>query len=599
MNRWWLQFEKSPQFTRWFSLLWVAILCVIAFLWQLGTTPLLDETEPLFAEAARQMTETGNWVTPYFNEATRFDKPPLVYWLMAIGYQVIGVNEWAARLPSALAAIALIIFSFFTLRTFGFASPKAAQNEATPTSQRQLWFTAWVGSALMALNLQMMAWGRIGVSDMLLTGCMDGSLLCFFWGYVQDETHPRPPSFIPNRWYIAFFVLLALAVLTKGPVGIVIPGLIILSFLLYLGNLPKVSKEAGLIFGFGLFFLLTIPWFILVILENGQAYIDSFFGYHNLERFTRVVNRHSAPWYFYFLVVFVGFIPWSAYLPLAIARLRVWQRHYWQQQPRNAQLGLFAFIWFIAIFLFFSIAVTKLPSYTLPLLPAAAILVALLWSEELSQPHHGNSKGFLASILLNLLCCIALGVTTYWGGHWIGYDPAAPNMGETILESPFPKIGATLWTLTTLTLLLLLLRRRYWKAIIGVNLLSFALTFVFVIQPIYSIAIQQRQAALKNLAQTAAQVKQPQDELMMIGFMKPSIVFYAQHPVLYFSHTPIALKALRKNANDLSPEDTFLIISRPEKIEEANLQPKDYQLIDQQGEYQLVRVQGRRFIRDR
>ncbi|NEQ32892.1 MAG: glycosyltransferase, partial [Leptolyngbya sp. SIO4C5] len=99
--------RTNPRFAAAFSLLWLAIACGIAFLWKLGNVGLVDETEPLFAEASRQMYETGNWVTPYFNGETRFDKPPLVYWLMAIAFQLGGVSEWTVRLPSALAAIAL------------------------------------------------------------------------------------------------------------------------------------------------------------------------------------------------------------------------------------------------------------------------------------------------------------------------------------------------------------------------------------------------------------------------------------------------------------------------------------------------------------
>ncbi|WP_228056857.1 glycosyltransferase family 39 protein, partial [Microcoleus sp. LEGE 07076] len=97
------------------SLLWLGAIASVAFLWHLGNIGLVDETEPLFAEAARQMTVTGDWITPYFNGETRFDKPPLIYWLMAAAYRTLGVNEWAVRLPSALCAIALTCLGFYTL----------------------------------------------------------------------------------------------------------------------------------------------------------------------------------------------------------------------------------------------------------------------------------------------------------------------------------------------------------------------------------------------------------------------------------------------------------------------------------------------------
>src|SRR4028118_1348782 len=123
------RWEKQPAFVWAVSLSWVLLLCGVAFCWHLGSIGLVDETEPLFAEASRQMVETGDWVTPYYNGNTRFDKPPLVYWLMAIGYQTIGVNEWAVRLPSAVAATLLTIFGFLTLRKFGYVQPADALHE--------------------------------------------------------------------------------------------------------------------------------------------------------------------------------------------------------------------------------------------------------------------------------------------------------------------------------------------------------------------------------------------------------------------------------------------------------------------------------------
>ncbi|MFZ4666313.1 MAG: ArnT family glycosyltransferase, partial [Prochlorotrichaceae cyanobacterium] len=359
--------------------LWVLALGTIAFLWHLGSVGLVDETEPLFAEAARQMIVRQDWVTPYFNEVQRFDKPPLIYWLMALCYQLFGVNEWSVRLPSALSAIVLVAIVAYTLvgygQPWGWGSvPKSAENQA---SRNATWGRAVWGSAMLAFCGEMLAWGRVGVSDMLLNACMGCSLLCFFQGYAHSENKPGR-----GIWYFAAYTWVALAVLAKGPIGLVLPGLIILAFLIYIGQFWTVLREMQVFGGLVWICAVTIPWYVLVIQANGDAYIQSFFGYHNFERFTRVVNNHGAPWYFYFLVVLVGFAPWSLYLPPALYRLRFWQWKRWRSFPRQTHLGIFAFFWFIGVFGFFTIAVTKLPSYVLPLMPAAAILVALYGQEE-------------------------------------------------------------------------------------------------------------------------------------------------------------------------------------------------------------------------
>ena len=380
-KHWWKNIEKRPAVAVTLSILWIILVAGIAFFWHLGDISLIDETEPLFAEASRGMYISGDWITPYFNGETRFDKPALIYWCQAIAYAIFGVNEWAVRLPSALAALGLIGLTFYVLYYY---QAKTDDLDGVYRPFRR-WLTAGLGVALIALNPEMIAWGRVGVSDMLLTGCIASALLCFFLGYTQP-----PESTVKARWYFAFYVLIGLAILTKGPVGIVLPGFIIFLFLIYLGNFWQVVREIRLIRGILVISAVSIPWYALATWQNGWDFIDSFFGLHNVERFTDVVNGHSAPWYFYFIVVAVGFAPYSVYLPAAMLGVRFWQRKSWVSKERSQQLGLFAFFWFIGVFSFFSIAVTKLPSYVLPLMPAAGILIALLWSNLILDT--GNQK---------------------------------------------------------------------------------------------------------------------------------------------------------------------------------------------------------------
>ncbi|WP_208345252.1 ArnT family glycosyltransferase, partial [Aetokthonos hydrillicola] len=216
------------------SILWLILICWVAYGWNLGSIGLIDETEPLFAEASRQMFVTGDWITPFFDGETRFDKPALIYWCQAIAYSIFGVNEWAVRLPSAIAATGVIFLGFYTIH-------RHLAQEVDFKHPLKPWLTAALGASVMALNPEMIIWGRTGVSDMLLTGCMGSGLLCFFLGYSNNNQSSRF-----NKWYLAFYVLIAGAILTKGPVGIVLPGLIIGIFLFYLGNLRKVLQEMNL-----------------------------------------------------------------------------------------------------------------------------------------------------------------------------------------------------------------------------------------------------------------------------------------------------------------------------------------------------------------
>ncbi|NEO29012.1 MAG: glycosyltransferase family 39 protein [Symploca sp. SIO3C6] len=632
---WWKAWQQQPTIAWAFSVIWLLLISWLAFLWHLGSTGLVDETEPLFAEAARQMTVTGDWITPYFNDDTRFDKPPLVYWLMAIGYKLIGVNEWAVRLPSAMAAIALTVLGFYTLRSYGVCRPAALTQlpnsqldgkvrnkyilEKITNLQQQLWLSAWIGSALIAFNPLTIVWARIGVSDMLLSGCMGCALLSFFLGYAQPEQVKEKTLFsrAKDRWYLAFYILIALAILAKGPVGIVLPAIIIGAFVLYLGNGWDVLREMRPVRGLIIILTLALPWYILVTIAHRDDYLESFFGYHNFERFTGIVNGHGAPWYFYFLVVLVGFAPWSSYLPIAITRIRFWQRKRWQSAPRSTHLGLFALFWFTGIFGFFTIAVTKLPSYVLPLMPAAAILLALLWSDygnsyaremgrwgdgEMGRWGDGEKDKsnlvclpsrtvdpILFSGIFNLILLVVIAAVIFYGSQLLGYDPAAPNLSELLQRSGLPLRGCLIWGATAILTGVLLWRRRWWRWLWSVNLVGLIAFLILVLMPLVFLMDEARQLPLRQLSAIATQVEQPGEELIMIGFEKPSVVFYTQKPVNYFSRQRKAMAHIKK-VTLKKPQSSFVILLKSEELKETKLQPNEYINLGSAGAYKLIRV---------
>ena len=530
------------------SLALVFVLGGVGYLWKLGTIGLVDETEPLFAEAARQMLVTGDWITPYFNGETRFDKPPLIYWAMAIAYKLVGVNEWGVRLPSALSAIGVVMLVGFSL--FKFAHPngltpedsgrKTEDSSSTPLpavgSSADNWVAAWLGICISALTPLIVAWGRTGVSDMLLTACITGSMLSFFHAYASQGDRRQQ-----RMWYLVFYTCIGLGILTKGPVAIVLPGLAIVAFLLYVGCFLKVLREAFVVRGLLAIAALSVPWFVVVGVIHGSDYIDSFFGYHNFDRFTSVVNNHSAPWYFYFPIVLGGFAPFSFDLPAAFGRLKLWQRHAWTQQSRPYQLGVFAGWWFVTVFVFFSISVTKLPSYVLPLLPAAAIMVALQWSDRLllndlvsqgkpAQP----SIGIWIQTTCNILFFVALALGSLYFTHFLGADSSAPDLPNAIQTARLPLLGGAIWGTTAIVAVgVVLTGRLKWLCLVNIaGMLAFVIVVVSVAFPLMDV---QRQLPLRQLSLLAAEEIQPHEAMLMIGFKKPSVTFYMQQNVRYLS----------------------------------------------------------------
>ncbi|MEM1170202.1 MAG: glycosyltransferase family 39 protein [Cyanobacteria bacterium P01_H01_bin.35] len=652
----WLKIQtKSHLLILGLSILWLSLLAWLAFFCNLGNIGLIDETEPLFAEAARQMVETGDWITPYFNGETRFDKPPLIYWLMAIAYHLFGINEWSVRLPSAISATALMCFSFYVLYRYGYYHLNYQIYTFKNKSLTVKLLIAWIGAAMIGLNPETIAWGRIGVSDMLLTGCMCSALLAFFMGYAsqtqntqitqqknskiirqnipfapnknQSSTNKKPPVF--NKWYVAFYILISLAVLAKGPIGIVLPGIIIGSFLLYVGRFFQIWQEINIWRGILIFFTITFPWYFLVTLVNGKEYIDSFFGYHNFERFTRVVNHHQAPWYFYFLVILIGFAPWSIYLPIAIAKTKFLQVGYWRSKPRTQHLGLFAFFWFICIFIFFSISATKLPSYVLPLMPAAAILVGLFWSDIIihgdsisSQTNKyenlqssvnptnnsvkpvprltrntSKSKGkFLSlSVIANIIFLLILAVGIMYSFNWLDRDPAMPYFPEIIRKSGLLIRGGLIF-ITTAIFIGFLWRKKQNSWIWSANFIGLVACLIFTINPMMFLVDQERQLPLRQLAQTIVEVRQPGEEIIMIAFEKPSLVFYSRQPVKFFRRATNAREYLEKIVQKDS-SGNVVMIGYPKKFIHVGLEPWQYQYLDSRGAYQLGKVPKSLFMK--
>jgi len=569
---------------------------VLVFGYNLGDIGLIDETEPLFAEAARQMVVTGDWIAPQFNNEPRFDKPPLVYWLMAIGYQILGVNEWAVRLPSALSAIALMLLVFYTCWRF-FPSDRGPEK------------FAFCAATLSSLNFLAIVWGRTGVSDMLLSGCMGGALLCFFLGYASSVgavgakgLRPRPRPFLEtekgstpltptSNWYLLFYVLIGLAILAKGPVGIVLPGLIVGSFLLYLGKFWEVVREMKVWRGLLVIAAIAVPWYILITLSRGETYIDSFFGYHNFERFTRVVNEHSAPWYFYFAVVLLGFFPWSVYLPSAIVRLKFWQRRRWKQQPRSQHLGLFAFFWFAGIFLFFTVAATKLPSYVLPLIPAAAILVALVLAETSNRDRAASpqeNRSLAIAHGFNIGVSLLLAIAFFTLPAWLGYDPAAPELDKVLPASGLMAGAGIVWgAIAAICEFLLLSKQTKWIG--SVSWIGFVVFVVVTVHPMYVLVDEQRQLPLRQLATLATEVKLPGEDLIQIGVKKPSLVFYTREPVVFAPSPSQAVAHVYSHLDAGAP--SVLIIAQPDRFRRIGLDDRDYELLGKVRAYRLVRAQ--------
>jgi 4-amino-4-deoxy-L-arabinose transferase-like glycosyltransferase len=317
-----------------------AVLCLP----NLGRPSLWDIDEGHNAEAAREMLVSGNWIVPTFNFKLRVDKPALLYWCQATAFQFLGVNEFAARLPSVLAALAAVLLTYeLGRRQFGAG-------------------TGLLASVILASTILYCAAAHFANPDALLTACTTLTLYCFWRG----QQNP------PRRWAVPAGISAGLAVLAKGPIGFVLPAGIVLVYLLWTRQL-RTLWQRQVVLGFLAFLLVAAPWYALVTAETKADFLRGFWFTHNVGRFLQPMENHRGPLYYYLIVVPLGFAPWSVFLGLV-----GWNGFQEAREPASGENTPFAtrflIVWVAVPLVFFSLSGTKLPNYVLPIYPALALL---------------------------------------------------------------------------------------------------------------------------------------------------------------------------------------------------------------------------------
>jgi 4-amino-4-deoxy-L-arabinose transferase-like glycosyltransferase len=557
--------------------LWcIFVLAVVIFTWQLGSTGLVDETPPLFAASGRAMAETGDWLTPRVNGLPRFDKPPLVYWLMGLSYSLPGsaswdpLGTWAARLPSALASMASMLMLGDTLLRYPLAGDDHPRR------------TAVAAALAFALSPLVLIWSRTAVSDALLSGTLSLSLLCQWRCYASGST---------RRWWLAW-VLLALAVLTKGPVAVVLTGITLSLYALIRRDLFGLWRLLRPIRGLLITAVLSLPWYVAELVVEGQPFWDSFFGYHNLQRLTSVVNDHLQPWWFFGPVLVVASLPFTPLLLFGLARCLAAFRGKGShlQLPARQSLRDFAGCWVLSLLILFTLAATKLPSYWLPATPAAALLIALTAQE----PSCKRRPLLLWMWSLTLLLTAVLAAGLWMSPLWIPLiqDPEMPTLPAELLASGLVFRAALCFTVAALLGLLTLVRT-----------LDGRLLAVQGPLPMIELGDRVRQLPVRQVAGTVVSQRRPGEPVAMIGVLKPSLHFYTRQVVLYEGKSKSALVNLADRLSreqrqgfqgiplsDAGSSDTVLVVIDERTAAREHWQGLAPEVLGRTGIYSLWRV---------
>ncbi|MBP2654500.1 MAG: hypothetical protein H6Q73_2069 [Firmicutes bacterium] len=340
-----------------FSFVLIVFITALILFFNLGGIALTDPDETVYAETAREMIQFNDYLSPRIYGEFWYDKPPMYYWLTAGSFHLFGDGEFAARFPSALLGVFCVLYVYFAgARLF---------NERAGLA----------GALTLATSIEFFYLGKGAVTDMTLNLFLTVALLAFI-----------------ERKYYLLYVFAALATVTKGPIGLVFPGVIIFLYLAMTRNFSSLLKMK-LPIGIIIYAVIAVPWYALMYQHHGTVFIDTFLGFHNLTRFTTPEHPETSAWFFFVPILLVGFVPWTSVMIQAIWRALTEGNQY--RRPLA-----FLMIWAAFVFIFFSVSQTKLVSYILPMFPPLAMIVG--WYLDRIWDLKRGSRPFTWPVLLTV-----------------------------------------------------------------------------------------------------------------------------------------------------------------------------------------------------
>ena len=478
------------------------------FVFDLGSRDLWAPDEPRYAQVAREMLENKNFILPHLNGEVYPDKPPLLFWLIDLfSMPFRTVTEFSARLPSALSGIGCCIAVFF-LGKFIF-------------SQR----TGFIAALILATNVNFLWIARRSAFDVLLTFLITISLLCFYSGYSRDSKR--------TILFLLSYVFMGLAVLTKGPLGLFLPVIIIASFLVIEGNL-KLYRYMAIGRGCIVFSIIVFSWFGLASFEGGKEYVGEILNNQIMGRFFNSW-KDKEPFYYYFTRFPIDFLPWSLFIPGVVI-------YSIKEKNKGFRKLHLPFVWFTAVFIFFLIASGKKGRYLLPLYPAASLLVAWFLDSIILNPEKYKSHRIICipdyalfGFIIGFSISIPFVVNTYF---------PVKNVNSVIISSSC--IGVSVFSLV-------FLYRRKMSVFLMSKFLAVLIIFVLSVKIV--IPEINRKKSAKPFCKKINTIMQPENKLAIFGFYKDAYLFYTGRKYI----------KVIQNTNDLkhflnSEERRFLII---------------------------------------
>jgi 4-amino-4-deoxy-L-arabinose transferase-like glycosyltransferase len=474
---------------------WLVIAVAVIWFSNLEYRKLIKPDEGRYAEIPREMVVSGDWTTPRLNDLKYFEKPPLQYWATATAYEVFGEHQWTSRLWTGLTGFAGILLVWFAgLRLFG--------REA-----------AGYAAVLLGSSMLYVLMGHINTLDMGVTFFLTLGIAGLLLGQTQTDTK------IQRNWMLLAWAALGLAVLSKGLMGLVLPGTALFLYAVVQRDF-SVFKRMHWLAGLAVFMLITAPWFYLVMKANPE-FFQRFFIYEHYTRFTTKELGRFQPWYYFIPVLLSGMLPWTVLMFDAL--INTWRR---SKLPRDDfkdkafNPARFLLVWAVFIYVFFTISDSKLPSYLLPMFPA----LALLMGKQLVEM---NTRR-LFWLILPMLPLTLLAV---------GFAPFTAKLADTPLQlqgysayADWLVAAALVWTLGVIAALVLLRRTQTVKNTKFAAVLVLALSSLFAAQlgtSGYNTIAKERSGYY--IAEAIRPYVKPDEPFYSVDTYEQTLPFYLKH----------------------------------------------------------------------
>lgn len=535
-----------------FTFLGLLLLCYFIFFFNIGNYALMDVDETRYVSMARDMFHSKDFLTLYLNGEYFFEKPPLYFWGECLSFALFGkVNEFTARFPVALYGTLSTLLVYFTgkkiiSRRYGFIS-----------------------ALILATTLEFVMLAKFAILDIVVTTCIGFSVM---FGFLTQFVSDKNKKYM---WWL-FYIFSGLAVMAKGIPGFIVPFAVMFFVTLYNKTFKQIFKPQYILTGFALFFLIVLPWHIVMLKMHDPLFFNEYIMKHHINRFfsSSEIDREQ-PFYFYFVTVLWGLIPWVfSVIAVGITKLKTFKNIAVSELNNSQKFMMFNIIAFIVTMLFFSSSSTKLITYILPVYIFTAFILGFIWEDYIFNEKYKKPIN-LSVYILGGICIFAAIVACF-----MQYYLPAKIYADVLIIKWFCIVMVAIFGISSILFAL----KNNRKGVFAVYALLVIITSAFGTKLFYNMDYEFGQNDLMYFAKYA---KANNKKIVVLNNeRKYSVLYYYGAPVYFISQTD--KEEMKKLGHILDDHDVWVIV-REKQMPEVD-RTLDFDIILDGRKYSLVKV---------